>query len=421
MKKNNALEPNLPPVVKTVYVGLDVHKRTIYLAARCDGIWLLERVFDTQDLGKLRKALQGLSKQSQVRACYEASGAGFRLQRMLTEWGFPCEVIAPSLIPIKPGEKKKCDRLDAQRLAKYFASGELTSVRIPTPREEADRDLVRCRFSFRRDITKAKHRVVKFLARKDRVYFAQAWTQAHRDWLETQTFEHKSDVFSYQHFLDQLKSLEARLVELDSEIRLLSQTEPYVDQVRVLRGFRGVDTLTAMVFLTELGDLKRFAKPRQLMAYLGLVPSVHQSGDSRRGGSITKAGNSHLRHVMVQATWNYFKAAKPGKLLVSRQKGLPAWAVEQSDKTQKRIRHRLNALSVTRGKCIAVVAGARELACFLASALRTLEEHKARGIRLPQLDTEMNKGGRPRKSARVSASKNESLSAASSVLCSAKV
>lgn len=409
VKKNSVSNGGLSSFQKVVFVGLDVHKRTIYLAARCEGVWLLERVFDTQDLTKLRKALQSLSKHGVVRTCYEASGAGFRLQRLLSEWGFTCEVIAPSLIPTKPGQRKKCDRLDAQRLAEYFASGLLTSVRIPTPQEEADRDLIRCRFAFRRDATKGKHRVVKFLDRKGVVYLGTAWSLAHREWLEAQKFEHKADLLCFRHFLDQLKSLEARLVEIDSEIRELSQADRYRDQVRVLRGFRGVDTLTAMVFLTELGDLKRFGNPRQLMAYLGLVPSVHQSGDTRRDGSITKAGNSFVRHVLVQATWNYFGAGKPGKLLLSRRKDLPAWAIEQADSAQKRLRHRLNALSTTRGKCVAVIAGARELSCFLAAALRTLKEREEMGIGLPQPDTEVNRGGRPRKESRASGSREGAL------------
>ena len=134
-----------------VDIGFDVHKKTIYLAALCGRVWLLERVFDAADLSKLHQALKKLAKHGQLRACYEASGAGFWLQRQMTAWGVSCEVIAPSLIPVKPGEKRKCDRLDARKLAQYFANGQLTSVRIPTPAEEADRDLVRCRFAFRKD------------------------------------------------------------------------------------------------------------------------------------------------------------------------------------------------------------------------------------------------------------------------------
>lgn len=381
-----------------VDIGFDVHKKTIYLAALCERVWLLERVFDAADLSKLHQALKKLAKHGRLRACYEASGAGFWLQRQMAAWGVPCEVIAPSLIPTKPGEKRKCDRLDARKLAQYFANGQLTSVRIPTPAEEADRDLVRCRFTLRKDITKAKHRVLKFLARKQRTYFKAAWTNEHRDWLDMQEFELGSDQLCYRHYLSQLQLLEARLVEIDSEIRKLSVSAPYADMVRVLRGFRGVDTLTAMVFLTELGDLKRFANPRQLMAYLGLVPSIHQSGDRRREGSITKAGNSHVRHVLVQAAWNYFAANRVGKLLRQRQKDLPAWAIEQSTKAQKRLSKRLQHLTVTRGKCVAVVAAARELACFLANSMLTLADQKRAGINLPIPDSTTPKGRPPKKS-----------------------
>ena len=401
MKKNTIYE-SLQATHQAVYIGLDVHKKTIFLAATSQRTWLLEKVFDTQDLSKLKKALQKLAQLGCLRICYEASGAGFRLQRLLSEWGFHCEVIAPSLIPTKPGEKKKCDRLDARKLAEYFANGLLTSVRIPTPQEEADRDLIRCRFAYRRDSTKAKHRLVKFLARKGRVYHATAWTLEHRSWLSGHEFQNKADQLTHGHLLDDLRILEARLTTLDAEILELSGLDRYRDHVRVLRGFKGVDTLTAMVFLTELGDLKRFGNPRQLMAYLGMVPSVHQSGDTHRGGSITKAGNSYLRHVLVQASWNYFGPAKVGKLLAQRQKDLPPWVLEQSTNAQKRISKRLNHLSGTRGKCVAVVAGARELACFMAFAILTLDERKAKGLDLQQsMVAELNKGGRPPKASKL--------------------
>lgn len=380
-----------------IHIGLDVHKKTIFLAATSRRTWLLEKVFDTQDLSKLRKALQKLSQQGRLHICYEASGAGFRLQRLLSEWGFYCEVIAPSLIPVKPGERKKCDRLDARKLAEYFANGLLTSVRVPTAQEEADRDLIRCRFAYRRDTTRAKHRLVKFLARKGRTYHATPWTLEHRAWLNSHQFEDKADQLTHGHLVDDLRILEARLKTLDAEILEMSGLERYRDHVRVLRGFKGVDTLTAMVFITELGDLKRFANPRQLMSYLGMVPSVHQSGDTHRGGSITKAGNSYLRHVLVQASWNYFGPARVGKLLAHRQKELPPWVIEQSANAQKRISKRLNHLSNTRGKCVAVVAAARELGCFMASALLNLEDMRARGFDLPTPAVAEIKRGRPPK------------------------
>lgn len=366
---------------QAISVGMDVHKRTIYIAALSGREWLFERTFSTENLADLRKALLKLAKKAPVQACYEASGAGFRLHRLLTDWGISCEVIAPSLIPTKPGEKKKCDRLDARKLAEYFDRGLLTKIHIPTAEEEADRNLIRCRFSLRRDVTRSKHRVVKFLDCQGHHYSGTAWTQAHRLWLEKQEFPTKPNSLAFRSYLDQLVSNEARLKEIDAHILELSQTSRYCDQVKVLRGFRGVDTLTAMVFLTELGDLSRFPSPHQLMAYLGLIPKVHQSGDSgNRSKGITKSGNSNVRHVLIQSAWKYCTRHTTGYTLLQKQKELPAWAVEQASKAQKRLYKRCQHLSETRGRCIAIPAVARELACFLAHAILTL---KVKGLPAP--------------------------------------
>lgn len=358
---------------QTISVGLDVHKKTIRLAALKGREWIFERTFATSNLTDLRKALKKLSKIGVVRACYEASSAGFRLQRLITEWGMTCQVIAPSLIPKKPGEKKKCDRLDARMLAEYFDRNLLTTIHIPTTDEEADRNLVRCRFAFRKEVVRGKHRVVKFLDCQGRHYPETAWTAKHRQWLEKQQFASSSDQITFRSYLDHLRLTEARLREVDGYILSLSQTEKYQEQVQVLCAFRGVSVLTAMVFLTELGDLNRFPSPHKLMAYLGLVPEVHQSGESSRRKGITKAGNARLRHVMVQAAWKYIspRFAHTATMKAKRQH-LPAWALEQSQKAHKRLHGRFAHLSHTRGRCIAIPAVARELACFLHYALQTL-------------------------------------------------
>lgn len=356
----------------TVSVGLDVHKKTIRLAALQGREWLLERTFATNNLGDLKKALSKLSKLGVVRACYEASGAGFRLQRQLTEWGIHCQVIAPSMIPKKPGEKKKCDRLDARMLAEYFDRNLLTVIHIPTAEEEADRSLVRCRFAFRKEVVRGKHRVVKFLDLHGRHFSGSAWSQKHREWLEQQEFATESDRLVFRSYLDHLRLTEAQLREVDGYILSLSKTVKYKDQVQVLCAFPGVSTLTAMVFLTELGDLNRFPSPQKLMAYLGLVPGVHQSGESTRRTGITKAGNARLRHVLVQASWKYRRPRFPYKGTKASRKLLPCWVLQQALKAHKRLHKRLVHLSNTRGQCIAIPAVARELACFLHYALQTL-------------------------------------------------
>jgi len=180
--------------VRIVYVGLDVHKLSISLAGLCEGKWVFERAFATVDLTELRKSLKKLKQMfGQVLVCYEASGCGFRLQRHITDWGYICQIIAPSLIPTKPGDRRKCDRLDARKLAQYFEAGLLTPIHIPTVEQESVRDFVRCRFSVRKDVTRAKHRIVKMLDRKGRIYPGTAWTTKHRDWLASLEFPPESD------------------------------------------------------------------------------------------------------------------------------------------------------------------------------------------------------------------------------------
>ena len=362
--------------VRMVYVGLDVHKLSISLAARSDSKWVFERTFATTDLTELRKALKKLKQLfGQVVVCYEASGCGFRLQRHITEWGYVCQIIAPSLIPTKPGDRRKCDKLDARKLAQYFEAGLLTPIHIPTVEQESVRDFVRCRFSVRKDVTRAKHRIVKMLDRKGRIYPGNAWTTKHRDWLASQEFQLESERLTFHHLMGNLASQESRLVEVDKQILAISQQDPYREQVSVLRGFRGVDTLTAMVFITELGDIRRFGSPRQLMSYLGLVPALHQSGKSGNTATgITRAGNSFVRHVMVQASWTYLKKPSLGRKMRDRQEGLPAWVIDRTWKAQERLHSRLHHLSGTRGRVVAIPAVARELACFLASAILELTE-----------------------------------------------
>lgn len=366
-----------------IYVGLDVHKDSISAAALRgnEERFFGEKRFATKNLIPLRKFLDKLRKHGRVVCCYEASGAGFHLRRRLVEWGYECEIAASSLIPTKPGERKKCDRLDAQRIANYLRAGLLTFINVPTAEQEAARDLVRCRRSVRKDVTAWKHRTTKFLGTKGAVYRdGKNWTGKHRTWLERIKLPLETDAETLRFKLETLAYLERRLQEIDAKIEALSQKEAFRLPVGYLRGFKGVDTLTAMVVATELCDIRRFSGPRKLMAYAGLVPSLHQSGSGNNtAGSITKAGNSYLRHVLVQAAWNYSRKPCRSPVLRKRQEGLPAWLVEYSDKAQQRLYSRFHHLARTRDKNIAVVAVARELVGFLGAALNELatETHAA--------------------------------------------
>jgi transposase len=359
-----------------VFVGLDVHKETIALAARKGNErseWLAETTFIVADgLDKLLKFLKKLAKHGDVRCCYEASGAGFVLHRQLADWGFQCEVIASSLIPNKPGDKRKCDRLDARRLADYYRSGLLTAVAVPSKELEAARGVVRCRQAMRSKVTQSKHQLTKFLQTKGLAYRGgTAWTGIHRTWLSRLQFDDELDQFTFNQYLSMLEYLERRLEELDQKLETLATSEQFREPVAILRGFRGVETLTAMVLVTELGDIRRFPNPRHVMSYVGLTPSVSQSGESRNKSScITKAGSARCRHVLVQAAWNYTRKPKPASRdLKERQEDAPAWLIEQSWKAQQRLYDRFKHLEATIGKNKAVVAVARELLGFLAAAL----------------------------------------------------
>lgn len=358
---------------QSVFVGLDVHKETIVLAARqgYSREWLAEKTFSTKDLSKLQKFLGQLSKHGTVKCCYEASGAGFQLYREIIGWGFGCDVIAPSLIPTKSSDRRKCDRLDAQKLADYYRSGLLTTVTVPSSALEAARGVVRCRQTMREKVTQSKHQVTKFLQTKGVVYRdGTAWTGKHRGWLSRLKFSEELDTFTFEQYLSMLQYLERRLGELDEKIERMASSEPFKKSVLCLRAFRGVQTLTAMVLLTELGDVRRFASPRHLMSYVGLVPSVHQSGETRKPGGITKTGSSRCRHVLVQAAWCNTRVAR--KASGDIPEGIPAWVVESSRNAQKRLYSRFRHLEDTVGRQKAVVAVARELIGFLGATLQKL-------------------------------------------------
>lgn len=358
-----------------IFVGLDVHKETIVLAARKgrERVWLAEGTFLVADgLNKLLKFLRKLAEHGELRCCYEASGAGFVLHRQLTEWGFECEVIASSLIPSKPGDKRKCDRLDARRLAEYHSSGLLTSIAVPSPELEAARGVVRCRQAMRAKVTQSKHQLTKFLQTKGLAYReGTPWTGKHRTWLSRLKFHDDLDRFTFDQYLSMLEYLERRLAELDQKLEELASTALFRESVTVLKSFRGVQTLTAMVLVTELGDIRRFPTPRHVMSYVGLTPSVSQSGESRSKSScITKAGSARCRHVLVQAAWNYTRRPQLASALKERQKDSPAWLVEHSWKAQQRLHDRFKHLASTVGRNKAVVAVARELTGFLVAALK---------------------------------------------------
>jgi transposase len=372
-----------PDTSSTIYLGMDVHKDSITIAVLPSTAPTPSRVERLpNDLPKLQRFIARVAREGEIRACYEASGAGYVLHRALRDWGYACDVIAPSLIPKRPGVQRKHDKRDACELARLYRAGELTAVRIPTEAEERVRDVVRCRETFQRELLKSRHYVLKFLARRGFVYReGKHWTKGHDAWLYHLASRTSplpaEDLLVLREYLALLEYKLSRRAELDRHIEALALTPAFAQAVAALQCFRGLKRHSAMVLITEIVDWRRFQDPRHLMAYLGFVPREHSSGDRERRGSITKAGNSHCRHVLMQAAWSYRHRPQIGESLKARQRGQPAAIIAHAWKAQHRLHKRYQHLAYRKHSQIAVVAVARELIGFLWAVMRNLESSTA--------------------------------------------
>jgi len=357
----------------TTYVGLDVHAQTIQVTMlRPDG----ERVEwrEANEPSAVRRLAKKLlrSAPGNIHACYEAGPTGYSLQRRLQEAGVLCDVIAPSLIPRKPGERIKTDRRDARKLAELLRAGLLTVVHPPTLEDEAVRDLTRCREDARDDLKRHRNRLSKFLLRRDlRWAETKAWTKKFRTWLASLHFHGMASQATFTSYLLAVEQAEQRLQGLEKRLEELAQTEAYRERVGWLCCLRGFKVITAMTVLAELHEFKRFRHPRELMAYLGLVPSEHSSGGSERRGSITKTGNSHVRRLLVEAAWHSRHQPRVTAALRKRREGRPAWVQAIAERALHRLHRRYTRLGA-RGKEAnkVVVAVARELVGFVWAILQ---------------------------------------------------
>jgi transposase len=358
------------------YVGLDVHKKVIVVAMLIPGQAAPIRWEFPNEREKVRRGLRRIQREAvgQVVMCYEAGPCGYALQRQVAEFdgSMKCKVVAPSLIPHKPGERIKTDKRDALKLAEYLRSGLLTEVHPPTPEEEAVRDLCRAREDVSEDLRRCQHRLGKFLLRGNVVFIRgkKAWTRSHRLWLNGLKFEQAEKQAVFDDYLLALEQTEARLLGLQIRLTELSQKEPYAEPVGRLRCFRGINTITAMTIVVELYAFGRFRSARGLMAFLGLVPGEHTSSDKVRRTGITKTGNGHVRRLMIESAWHYRHRAVPGAALKKRRLGQPAQAIAIADKAMLRLNRRYTRM-VAKGKssALAVTAVARELTGFVWAAL----------------------------------------------------
>lgn len=354
---------------KVTHLALDVHKKKIVMA-KSEKLGESEFIgeFINLDSGvkKLVKKLKKISEDSEVLICYEAGPCGYALKRVLNRHGFSCEVAAPSLIPTKSGDRIKTDKRDAKKLARLFRSGELTFISVPDEEKESLRDFMRCREDIMTDLKRVKQRLNHFLIRHGYHYMGSNWTKSHLAWIMGIKLEDKRLELTLTHYINQIEYLRVQLSDMDMMIEDIGSSDEYREKVKALCVFKGIGVLTAMILISEIFDFSRFSDPRDLMAYLGMVPSEYSSGANVKRGPITKCGNARARRVLIEAA--HHCRHKP---LITAQMKSDLEAVDAElriapIKAMKRLNKRYYYL-IFKGKPtqVVVVSVARELIGFL--------------------------------------------------------
>lgn len=371
------MKKHSPMIAKVhVVVGLDVHKDSISACTYDpDSDIILQEQKLRNDPASVRKLIRRTrERHGEPDCCYEASSCGFVLFRLLRELHVACAVIAPSSIPRRSGDRVKNDTLDARKLATMHAAHLLTAVEVPDEEIESTRSLLRCRAALVDEMARAKKRTTQFLQTRGYVYRnGSNWSQKFYEWIARIELG-KVDQVVLQAYLDQIEHLGGQIASLETLIEQEALHPRYREPVRLLKAFRGIATITALTLAAEIGDIRRFEHPRQLMAYLGLVPSEHSSGNKTHRGAITKAGNRHARKAVVSAAWKYAARPKRSHRLAKHQATISPHVVSISWKAQKRLYRRFHALAARRPRSVAATAIAREFTGFLWEAMNTLSK-----------------------------------------------
>lgn len=351
------------------WIGIDDHADKWTIAHMRGDEERVGKVFEVvPDDGGYRRLLSFLKGlDGEVRVVYEAGPCGYTLYRRLTKAGVDCKVAAPALTPQKPGDRVKTNRRDASKLARYQRGNDLTFITVPDEDQESLRDLVRSRAAVQKDVGRVQKQIIHLLLRYGHRYRAgRAWTTRFWVWLKKIELAGNHGRFVLDELMSELEHRIEQLKRFDAEIETASQQPEYAPYLGAMRTLRGIGTLSAMTLLSELGDLRRFPTAPQLMAAIGLVPSESSTGDHTNRYSITKTGNAHVRHIAVEAAWQYQRRLKLGRAIKARRKGQPAAVVAIAEKCEKRLNSRFYRLT-SRGKksTVTAVAVARELVGFI--------------------------------------------------------
>lgn len=361
------------------FVGLDVHAETITIVVAESGgeVRALGTIPNRPDA--VRRLMRKLGPPDQLRVCYEAGPTGYVLYWQLVGLGVQCDVVAPSLVPTKAGDRVKTDRRDAEKLARGYRAGDLTSVWVPDAAHEALRDLVRAREAAKKDQLRARHRLGKFLLRHGHrrpAHLKMAWTARHLEWIRAVRFEATAQQIVLADYLHEVERMTARIAHLTTAILEAIRTAPTAMRavIEALQALRGVAAVSAATIVAEVGQLSRFENPRQLMGYSGLVPSEYTTGSRRRLGAITKTGNAHLRRVVVEAAWAYRFHPAVGRLLRERQADVAPGITEIAWRAQKRLHDRYRTLTAKgKNNNQVITAVGRELLGFVWDIARRIE------------------------------------------------
>jgi transposase len=360
---------------KEAFIGVDVAKLRNAVAVADtgrDGEVRFYGEVDASPDSMRRLAARLAGKYQRLHFCYEAGPTGYGLHRLLTGLGHSCIVVAPSLIPRKPSDRVKTNRRDAVSLARLLRAGELTAVWVPDTAHEAMRGLVRARAAAARDVGTKKRQVSAFLLRHSRLFSRKKnWGARYRGWLQEQSFEHPADQIVLQELLEDVRLGEERRGRIERAIEEFLPSWGLAPIVEALQALRGIELVTAVTFVVEVGDIGRFESPRRLMAYIGLVPGERSTGETVRRGSITKMGNARLRHLLVESAWTYRHPPRVGKAKLAKLERVSPKVREIAWKAQSRLTARYRALTA-RGKktTVACTAVARELAAFMWAVAR---------------------------------------------------